>query len=86
MSVVFSGAELWSWTLATPEQSLDEMHNQLQEQGFLVIEGLAPDLAAEAYSELDPHIDAAPFGHDEFLGSRTKRLGGVLMKLPNMKE
>ena len=80
MSVVFSGAELWSWTLATPEQSLDEMHNQLQEQGFLVIEGLAPDLAAEAYRELNLHIDAAPFGHDEFLGSRTKRLGGVLMK------
>ena len=66
--------------MVTPDLSLDEMHQHLQKDGYLVIEGLAPDLAAQAHSELSTHINDAPFGHDEFLGSRTKRLGGVLKK------
>jgi ectoine hydroxylase-related dioxygenase (phytanoyl-CoA dioxygenase family) len=29
---------------------------------------------------LQPHIDQAPFGHDEFLGAKTKRLGSLFTK------
>ncbi len=39
---------------------------------------LAPDMTERALGELAPRIAAAPLGHDEFLGPRTRRLGGIL--------
>ncbi len=64
----------------TPDVSSDAMREQLLDQGYLVIEELAVDLARQTHEELVPHIDSAPFGHDEFLGAKTKRLGGILKK------
>ena len=72
--------------LVTPESSVDEMFASLLEHGYLIISELAVDLARETYEQLSPHIEAAPFGHDEFLGARTKRLGGVLMKSTSARE
>lgn len=63
-----------------PDLPIEEMRNRLLEHGYLIIEELAVDLARQAHAELGPHIEEAPFGHDEFLGARTKRLGGILMK------
>ena len=59
---------------------IKEMYQALMEQGYIIIESLATSLAQQTFAELTPHIAAAPFGHDEFLGSKTKRLGGVLEK------
>ena len=59
---------------------LDRMRDQLLEHGYLIIEELAVDLARQTFADLAPHIEEAPFGHDEFLGARTKRMGGILKK------
>ena len=64
----------------TPDLPLVDMRDRLLEQGYLVVEELAVDLARQTHAELLPHIHNAPFGHDEFLGARTKRLGGILKK------
>ena len=66
--------------IVRPDESIAEMYESLLEHGYLVIEELASDLVQQTTSELDSHIASAPFGHDEFLGARTKRLGGVLKK------
>ncbi len=65
-----------------PDTPHEQMLEQLLNQGYLIIEELAVDLTQETAEELHPHIESAPFGHDEFLGAKTKRLGGVLKKSP----
>ena len=75
-----------SLNVTPPDLSLAEMRQQLLDQGYLVVEALAVDLAAQTRAQLGPHIEAAPFGHDEFLGERTKRLGGILRKSTAARE
>jgi hypothetical protein len=48
----------------------------LLEDGYVIVERLAPDLTDRALAELSADIDAAPTGRTDFLGNRTKRLGG----------
>ncbi len=52
----------------------------LLEDGYVIIERLAPDLTDRALAELNADIEAAPTGHTDFLGDRTKRLGGLLRR------
>jgi ectoine hydroxylase-related dioxygenase (phytanoyl-CoA dioxygenase family) len=52
----------------------------LLEDGYVIVERLAPDLTDRALAELSADIDAAPTGHTDFLGDRTKRLGGLLRR------
>ena len=66
--------------VVSPDMPAKDMHERLHEHGYLIIESLAAELAQQAQAELAPHIGAAPFGHDEFLGARTKRLGGILKR------
>lgn len=66
--------------------SVDAMAEALLADGYLIVEGLAPDLTARALAELRDGIDAAPLGHTEFLGPRTKRLGGLLRRSPAVQE
>ena len=66
--------------VASPDLPVDTLRERLLEHGYLIIEELAVDLAERAQLELAPHIERAPFGHDEFLGAKTKRLGGILKK------
>ena len=66
--------------IVRPDLDIDEMHERLFEHGYIIIEELACDLARQTQADLAPHIEKAPYGHDEFLGARTKRLGGVLKK------
>ncbi len=68
------------------EVSVDSMAGALLADGYLIVEGLAPDLTARARAELQADIDAAPVGHTEFLGARTKRLGGLLRRSPAVHE
>ncbi|MEM9623958.1 MAG: phytanoyl-CoA dioxygenase family protein [Pseudomonadota bacterium] len=72
--------------IVSPDLPIEAMHQQLQEQGYLIIEELAVDLSRQASADLSPHIEVAPFGHDEFLGAKTKRLGGILKKSAAARE
>jgi ectoine hydroxylase-related dioxygenase (phytanoyl-CoA dioxygenase family) len=47
------------------------------DDGYAVVENLAPDLTIQAGRELQPHIDQASFGHTEFLGARTRRISAL---------
>lgn len=67
-------------------ESIDAMAQALLDEGYLILENLAPDLTARAAGELRAGIDAAPVGHTEFLGFRTKRLGGLLQRSPAVRE
>ncbi|MFZ8974834.1 MAG: phytanoyl-CoA dioxygenase family protein [Pseudomonadales bacterium] len=69
-----------SLKVSSPSLDLATYQDQLQSEGYLIIEGLAPDITRAAYQELLPHIRNAPFGHDAFLGTKTKRLGGLFGK------
>ncbi|MBT7614603.1 MAG: hypothetical protein HN577_15480, partial [Rhodospirillaceae bacterium] len=70
----------------TPDTSSERLHAALMEQGYLIIEGLAVDQAAKVRAELAGDIEAAPFGYDEFLGPRTKRLGRIFTRSPAARE
>lgn len=56
------------------------MADALLDDGYVIIERLAPALTARALDELGADIDAAPTGHTAFLGDRTKRLGSLLRR------
>jgi ectoine hydroxylase-related dioxygenase (phytanoyl-CoA dioxygenase family) len=62
------------------EMAPDEIARAIEREGYAIIDGLAVELAKRAREELAPHIEAAPYGHNEFLGARTKRVGGLLRK------
>ncbi len=69
-----------------PSTPVDVLHEFFQENGYLVVRRHAPEETERALGELAPHIAAAPLGHDEFLGRRTRRLGGVLARSPAARE
>jgi ectoine hydroxylase-related dioxygenase (phytanoyl-CoA dioxygenase family) len=54
--------------------------------GYVIVERLAPELTDRAMAELSADIDAAPTGHTDFLGDRTKRLGGLLRRSAAARE
>ncbi len=66
-----------SLNIHAPDTPLDAMAESLAEHGYLIIENAAPELAARAREEFAPHIEAAPFGHTDFLGQHTKRVGAL---------
>ena len=68
------------------DTSLDDLAAALDGDGYVVIERAATELAAAAYGDLIGGIEAAPNGHNDFLGSRTKRLGGVLRRSTAVQE
>lgn len=69
-----------------PDTPIDELARRLDEDGFIIVEDLARELTSSAREELAPHIEAAPYGHAEFLGFRTKRLGGLFRKSSAARE
>ena len=72
--------------LSPPDTPPDALAARLARDGYVIIEDLAAPLTARAREELTPHIDAAPWGHDSFLGFRTKRVGGLLAKSSAVRE
>ena len=72
--------------VAAPDAPIEAMRASILEHGYLVVEKLAADLAARALADVGPHVEAAPFGHDDFLGRRTKRVGGLLRKSPAARD
>jgi len=55
--------------------------------GYAIVEGvLAPSVLDRARAELGPHLDATPFGPDDFAGRRTRRTGGLIARSATCRE
>ena len=65
---------------------LDDLAAALNSDGYIVVEAVDTDATARAYAELIDAIDQAPLGHNDFLGGRTKRLGGLLRRSPAVQQ
>ena len=49
--------------------------------GYAIVERVvAPEVLDRARAELQPHLDATPFGPDDFAGRRTRRTGGLIAR------
>jgi len=49
--------------------------------GYAIVEQVvAPEVLDRARAELQPHLDATPFGPDDFAGRRTRRTGGLIAR------
>ena len=73
-------------TLCRHDTPADELAERLAEDGYVIVESLAPALIRRARGDLAPHIEDAPYGHVPFLGFRTKRVGGLLAKSGAVRE
>lgn len=67
-----------------PEATLDTLGAAVAEDGYVIIEGLlGTDEVNRLRDELQPHLDRAQCGHEEFMGSLTKRFGALIGKAPS---
>jgi ectoine hydroxylase-related dioxygenase (phytanoyl-CoA dioxygenase family) len=66
--------------------SIDATAATLLDRGYVIVERLAPELTERVLDELRTDIDAAPVGHTDFLGERTKRIGGLLHRSVTARE
>jgi ectoine hydroxylase-related dioxygenase (phytanoyl-CoA dioxygenase family) len=65
----------------------EKVAEALAEAGCAIVERLAPPAQlAAARRELEPYLDATPFGGDEFAGRRTRRTGGLIARSPVCRE
>ena len=72
--------------LCAPDTPIARLVERMDNDGYVAIEGLADSLTLQVRHELEPHIEAAPFGHAAFLGFRTKRLGGLFRRSSAARE
>ncbi|MCU1361152.1 MAG: Phytanoyl-CoA dioxygenase [Ilumatobacteraceae bacterium] len=73
-------------TLHHAATALDELTAALWRDGYVIVERLAPELAAHAMHELHDAIEAAPLGATAFTGERTKRVGALLRRSLAVRE
>ena len=53
----------------------------IDRDGYAIVERVvAPEVLDRARAELQPHLDATPFGPDDFAGRRTRRTGGLIAR------
>src|SRR5262245_48937804 len=61
--------------------NVDAVVDALDAHGYAVVEhAFAPDAIAAADRDLDPILDATPFGRDDFEGRRTRRVYAMFAK------
>jgi len=72
-----------SFSADTPVETLS---GALIDDGYVVIDRLAPDLTDMAFAQLSDDLEAADLGHTPFLGERTKRLGALLRRSTAARE
>jgi ectoine hydroxylase-related dioxygenase (phytanoyl-CoA dioxygenase family) len=59
----------------------EDIAQALQTVGCVIIENLAPiELVDQILAEMDPYIDATPYGSEDFTGRTTKRTGALLAR------
>lgn len=67
----------------SPTSSTETVAGVLERDGCCVIDGLAQPAALETVlDEMRPHIEATPYGPDEFSGMCTRRTGGLVARSP----
>lgn len=69
-----------SLNIVSPDTPAHDIAKLVERDGYAIIEGLAVSQAATVREELAPHLDATPYGENQWLGNRTKRCGGILNK------
>lgn len=63
--------------------SVDEVAAALQEHGHVIIEELVSrETMQQLVAEMQPHIDATPFGANEGFGLKTRRTGRLVERSP----
>jgi ectoine hydroxylase-related dioxygenase (phytanoyl-CoA dioxygenase family) len=73
-------------SVVSVDAAMGAIAESLMEDGYVIIERVAPDITDRALEELSSDIDAAPTGHTPFLGDRTKRLGSLLPRSTAARE
>jgi len=64
-----------------PDADPEAMLEALRRDAVIVVDGLAPPEEIDALrSELDPHLDATPYGEIDFHGERTRRVGALIAR------
>jgi len=59
----------------------------LAREGCAIVERVvAPAVLQRVHDELRPHLDATPFGSDDFAGRRTRRTGGLVARSATARE
>ena len=70
-----------------PTASADDVEAALRDAGCAVVERLAsPELMDRVEHELEPFLEATPFGADEFAGRATRRTGALLARSVGFRE
>jgi len=65
----------------------DQVAEALAEAGCAIVERLvSASQLEEARRELEPYLDATPFGADAFAGHRTRRTGGLIARSPRCRD
>jgi ectoine hydroxylase-related dioxygenase (phytanoyl-CoA dioxygenase family) len=69
------------------DTSGDRIAAALARDGCVIVERLVPRAVTDQVrSEIEPYVQATPFGSDEFAGRRTRRTGGLLLRSPTCRE
>ena len=65
----------------------DDVAAAIGRNGYAIVERVvAPALLDRAQAALQPHLDATPFGPDDFAGRRTRRTGGLIARSATCRE
>src|SRR5512140_1110740 len=63
--------------------SAETVNEILKRDGAVIVDNLVEPQAMDAIAaELQPWLDATPFGPDSFSGRRTRRTGGLVARSP----
>ena len=70
-----------------PDTAPDVVHEILLRDGAVVVDDLAgTDLMDAIGREMAPHVQATPFGSDDFSGRTTRRTGALVARSPASRE
>jgi len=76
-------------TVTTLERSADPdvIADVLRTDGAVIIDRLVdPDVMDRIREELAPHLEATPFGEEDFAGTRTRRTGSLIARSPAFRD
>jgi len=80
------------WSPARPETRLTgeadaaKVVSGIREFGYVIVEGLAPELTAQAAREVDPLLKTTPFGTGDFTGLKTQRISRLIARSPACRQ
>ncbi|WHU48769.1 phytanoyl-CoA dioxygenase family protein [Gordonia sp. L191] len=70
-----------------PTASVDTVVQHLREDGYVIVDNLAgTDHMDRIEQELRPHIEATPYGSDNFVGKKTRRTGSLIARSEAARE